>query len=363
MSTENDANVLHSWLVREGLFGSSVMAPTEISAEDLALLEPITDAGKDVLRSKGVQLLLINEVDSKITVFLKRARPSKKQLALLPQTAGESSITYLQGVAKEIGATPPTAHGKPFYVVQRAGSDHYACGSSISLGNCRDAGSLGTLVKDADDVLYGMSNNHVTGGCNYAQKQMPVVAPGVFDVSPLGFDPITLGYHEKSIPLVAGIPGTADIENNLDAAIFKIRDEATVSSMQGTWYDTPIATLPMTANMVVEKVGRTTGHTAGVITSKAHEPLGIQYAAQGIDYAFSGQVYFDPVFVIQGAGQAFSEEGDSGSLITTLVNGVRYAVGLLIGGAKGQGVDYTFAVPIEPILAKLGVTLVGGHNT
>jgi hypothetical protein len=364
MTTEIDADVLHAWLVSEGLFTSSVRPPIEGALAMVDQLEPLTDAGKDILRSKGVHLLLVNNVDQQITVFLKRARPSKRQLAALPKVSGGSTIEYRQGVAKEISGTPPQARGKPFYVIQQAGSDRYACGSSISLGNCRDAGTLGALVKDADGVIYGLSNNHVTGGCNYAQKMMPVVAPGVFDVTPLGFDPSTLGYHERSLPLVAGIPGTADIANNLDAALFKIRDEATVSSMQGTWHDTPVETLPMASKMIVEKVGRTTGHTTGTIIAMAHEPVGIQYATEGIDYSFSGQVFFDPVFVIEGKAQAFSEEGDSGSLVTTVKDGIRYAVGLLIGGAKGQGgVDYTFVVPIQPILEKLAVTLIGGHNS
>jgi hypothetical protein len=362
MSTQADADVLHAWLVTENLFPSSVRAPTAKGRARASELASISDTAKDVLRARGVQLLAVNEAEGKIIMFLRRARPGKKQLSLLPQEIGESEIEYRQGVAKEIGDTPPQARGKPFYVVQQAGVDHYACGSSISLGNCRDAGTMGALVKDPDGVLYGLTNNHVTGGCNYAPKQMPIVAPGVFDVTPLGFDPTTLGYHERSIPLSAGIPGTADVGNNVDAAIFKIRDEATVTSLQGSWYDTPDQTLDIEPNMEVEKVGRTTGHTTGVVIARAHEPLGIKYAVQGVDYEFSGEVYFDPVFIIQGKAQVFSEEGDSGSLITVVQNGVRYAVGILIGGARGQGVDYTFVLPIRSVLNKLGVSLVSGYK-
>lgn len=364
MSTTEDADTLHAWLVTEGLYASSIREADAKALNRVDQISPISDAAKDILRTKGVEMLLINEADKQITVFLKRARPTKKQLGLLPKTCGESSIDYRQGVTKAIGGTPPQSRGKPFYVVQPTGTDCYACGSSISLGNCQDAGTLGALVQDTDGVLYGLSNNHVTGGCNSAKRQMPIVAPGVFDVSPLGFDPTTLGYHDRSIALVAGIPGTADIANNLDAAVFKIRNEATVSSMQGTWYDTPNLILDPTDGMAVEKVGRTTGHTTGTIFSHAHEPLSVQYDVRGVDYSFSGQVYFSPVYLVVGkSGQDFSAEGDSGSLITTVKDGVRYAVGLLIGGAKGQaGVDYTYVLPIKPILDKLGMSLVGGHN-
>jgi hypothetical protein len=364
LNTNADADTLHAWLATEGLHPSSVREPDPEALKRLDQLAPISDAAKDILRTKGVEMLLVNDVDKQITVLLKRARPTKKQLTLLPRTCGDSTIEYRQGVAKAIGGAPSQARGKPFYVVQPAGDDCYACGSSISLGNCQDAGTLGALVQDSDGVFYGLSNNHVTGGCNFAKRQMPIVAPGVFDVSPLGFDPITLGYHERSIPLVAGVPGTADIENNLDAAVFKIRDEGNVSSMQGTWYDTPVDVLDPENKMVVEKVGRTTGHTVGTIFSHTHEPLSVQYDVRGVDYSFSGQVYFSPVYLVVGkAGQDFSAEGDSGSLVTTVKDGLRYAVGILIGGAKGQGgLDYTYVLPIKPVLEKLGVTLVGGHN-
>jgi hypothetical protein len=133
--------------------------------------------------------------------------------------------------------------------------------------------------------------------------------------------------------------------------------------MQGTWHDTPALAAQIDAGMDVEKVGRTTGHTTGRVLALAYGPVGVQYVVEGITYAFSGEVYFEPVYVIEGNGQAFSEEGDSGSLVTAVKEGQRYAVGLIIGGAKGQGgVDYTLVLPIQAILDKLGVTLVGGHN-
>ena len=40
----------------------------------------------------------------------------------------------------------------------------YTCGSSISVANRRSAGTVGCLVKDAQGQLFGLTNNHVTGG-------------------------------------------------------------------------------------------------------------------------------------------------------------------------------------------------------
>lgn len=364
MSTRDDADVFHAWVTSEGLYPSTATAPVPMTPERQALLPQISDAGRTVLRTKLIEHIVLNEPKQTIYVFTKRAKPSKKQLALLPQAIGQSAIEYRQGTATEIGGSPPTARGKPFYVVKSANADCYACGGSVSLGNALDAGTLGALVKNADGVLLGLSNNHVTGGCNYAAGQMPIVAPGVLDVSPLGYDPRTLGYHERSLPLVAGLPGTAPVADNLDAAVFRVRDPSLVSSMQGDSYDTPTTTKPIEAGMAVEKVGRTTGHTQGVVLGVSREPMPINYESKGVGFTFMGHVFFDPLWVVEGKSGVFSEPGDSGSLITTQVDGARHALGLLVGGMSGpQGRDYSFIVPIESILARLSVQLVGGHNT
>jgi hypothetical protein len=83
-------------------------------------------------------------------------------------------------------------------------------------------------------------------------------------------------------------------------------------------------------------------------------------------YMFSGQVYYEPAFVIEGIGAAFSDSGDSGSLVTTVDgNGDRHAVAIVIGGygdVNAPGKSRTVALPIDTILGALGVTLVSGHN-
>jgi hypothetical protein len=81
---------------------------------------------------------------------------------------------------------------------------------------------------------------------------------------------------------------------------------------------------------------------------------------------FAGAVAFEPVFLIAGIGQAFSDNGDSGGLITAVdQGGQRVAVGIVVGGKADKsapGEKVTIALPILPILEGLGVTLVSGHN-
>jgi hypothetical protein len=181
---------------------------------------------------------------------------------------------------------------------------------------------------------------------------------------PLGHDPFTIGYHEKALDMAIGIPDNADPKANLDAALFKIADDARVTSYQGSTYDTPTATQPLQPGMKVEKVGRSTGHTEGTVVGQWYGALGVLYEVHIHD--FRGRVYFDPAFAVTGKGSLFADAGDSGALVTTVDQaGVRYAVGIVVGGMRDSaaaGGQIAFILPIEPILQKLSVTLVDGHN-
>jgi len=76
-------------------------------------------------------------------------------------------------------------------------------------------------------------------------------------------------------------------------------------------------------------------------------------------------VSFDPVFAVTGVGGAFSDSGDSGSLVTTLIGGNRSAVGIVLAGmtdGSAPGGKVSIVTPIQPILRALGVILVSGHN-
>ena len=77
---------------------------------------------------------------------------------------------------------------------------------------------------------------------------------------------------------------------------------------------------------------------------------------------FRGVIYFDNVYIIQGAaGQLFSGRGHSGSLIVhTDPAGDTHATGLLFAGSSDQSL--TFMIPIDKVLAYFNLTLVGGQR-
>ena len=365
MDSRTAARIFHDWAFKAGLMDDT-SALVKSSATELALVSNVTDKGTQALRQRRIRAVGFDDSCPAVVVFTKRAAPnSKKKLAALPQDVDGIEIRYRQGAPHAIGDAPATPQGAPAYVIRTSASaPRYTCGSSISMGNYRDGGTLCCLVKNAAGDIFGLSNNHVSGGCSHAGIGLPVLAPGIVDVAPGMLDPFTLGHHRSSLPLVSGSPDNVNAKQNLDAAIFKLKDLTLVTSYQRDKYDTPTLTIPMAAGMIVEKTGRTTEHTTGTVIGQMYGAFSIVY--QMPLYGFTGPVYFDPLFAIAGQSGAFSDAGDSGSLVTTVDGGgVRKAVGIVVGAMNdgtAPGKKTSLVLPIAPILAGLGVTLVSGHN-
>jgi hypothetical protein len=93
-------------------------------------------------------------------------------------------------------------------------------------------------------------------------------------------------------------------------------------------------------------VGRTTGHTVGLITAVEVDGVAVQY---------DGAVYrFDDQIEIAGRAGAFSAGGDSGSVIWRSRD--RAPIGLLFAGSDTGGVGgtgVTFANPLSTVLSTL----------
>lgn len=325
--------------------------------EDLANLAETNQAAavESIFQARKINLVLASPEKNEIIVCTHQ-KLTKKELETLPEKS-EEGATF-----KYAKAHPPQIR-IPAFGGTATGTYHlhngsYTCGSSISVGNVVSAGTLGCLVRNANGDLFGLTNNHVTGGCGYSEINVPIVAPGLIDVRPGGHDPFTLGHHAVVAPWITGIPDNIDATGNIDAAMFRIRDLAAISSMQRGAYDTPIQIAAPATNLAVRKVGRTTGLTNGRIVGRTvgFEPVAMQVQQ------FNGIVYFHDVLVAQGLGlQPFADRGDSGSLVvTTDADGVDRAVGLVYAVSADK--TMTFIIPIERILNAFQVTLVGGHN-
>lgn len=328
-----------------------------------ALQPSPTATAVSLLRQKQICLVGVNESAREVVVFLQRATPGEKALKALPKMADGIEVKYRQGQPEAINPAHVAEASSIAAMHVTTVGNHYTCGSSISVGNARSAGTMGCLVS-RQGVLMGLSVNHVSGSCNFAPLGLPILAPGVIDVTPQNPSPFTIGFHSANLPLIAGDPSLVSAAENFDAAIFKVKDASGVSSMQKSFYDTPSTSVPLQAGMLVEKVGRSTGHTKGKVIVEIVGPTGIPYSAPSYDFA--GKVHFDPLFVVHGLGDRFSAAGDSGSLVVHQdAAGVRHAVGIVVGGSvdsKAPGQKTTLVLPLQPILERLGVTLVAGHN-
>lgn len=96
----------------------------------------------------------------------------------------------------------------------------------------------------------------------------------------------------------------------------------------------------------VQKYGRTTGHTTGAVTG-LNATVRVSYDNRAA--LFAGQIIIE-----SNTGSAFSQGGDSGSLIVT-GDDFSNPVGLLFAGND----TITIANPIDAVLDALGVTIDG----
>jgi hypothetical protein len=190
-----------------------------------------------------------------------------------------------------------------------------------------------------------LSNNHVLANENNAKTGDAIIQPGDADDGAVPSDVIG-----KLVRFVRLKPSAT---NFIDCAVASISDGiklhrvklGSLGNLAGLRTDQVID------GTQVYKVGRTTGQTKGKVTAFELDNVVIEYDL--------GNLRFDNQIEIEGAGsQAFSDGGDSGSLI---VDKDRQAVALLFaggdqGGSNGKGL--TYGNPIESVLDALKVDLV-----
>ena len=208
------------------------------------------------------------------------------------------------------------------------------------------AGTLGGFVRrPGTDGLLVLSNNHVLADSDAAVAGDPVLQPGVADGGTVA---------DRVGTLTAWVRLDADQGNLVDAAVAALDPgvAADPTAYPGGALAAVVAAVDdVDPDQLVEKVGRTTGHTRGRITAVEVDGVGVQYD--------DGVHTFDDQVEIEGLTGAFSAGGDSGSVIWRSRD--RAPLGLLFagsteGGSAGGGV--TFANPLATVLRELGVEWV-----
>ena len=223
-----------------------------------------------------------------------------------------------------------------------------ACGSSCALSTQNLAGTMGALLKldDDDKNLYVLSNNHVIGGCNHAEKDAIINVPAHIDSQK--FASLEVGKLSSIVSLESGNPDFVEA-CEVDVAIGRVTYPERVTSWQGTiseGYDSPSQVMPLISGMKVKKFGRTTGLTFGTVEAQIVKCSKLAYTAKG----FNATVYFKNFWLVLGEkDKPFAMEGDSGSLVVTEDGSA--TVGLLFAADHSR---YGCIIPIQTVLDKLG---------
>jgi hypothetical protein len=209
------------------------------------------------------------------------------------------------------------------------------------------AGTLGGFVRTGSGLAI-LSNNHVLAAGDAAAVGDAVLQPGRADGGDVAADRVGT--------LAAFHPMESGTANLVDAAVATLDpgvDADPGDLPGGALLGSVPAGLDIEPDEAVEKVGRTTGHTHGRITAVEVDGVAVQYD--------DGVYRFDDQIEIVGRSGAFSQGGDSGSVIWRSRDRAPLCLlfaGSSAGGDGGAGV--TFANPLATVLTALGVEWVAG---
>jgi len=219
--------------------------------------------------------------------------------------------------------------------------------STGNVGEC-SAGTIGARLRNELGNVFALSNNHVYALENSAQTGSKILQPGRFDTNCAVDEENVIGTLADFEPIDFSDAPCLDPDacNTLDAAIASTSTTQLGNATPANGYGVPKKeTVPEEVNQLVQKYGRTSALTKGVITGIEGE------VRVGYD---SGTARFDKQIFVQ-ARKPFIKPGDSGSLLVT--DPGRNPVGLLFAGsADGK---FAIANPIVPVLLRFGVSVDG----
>lgn len=204
------------------------------------------------------------------------------------------------------------------------------------------AGTLGCLVVHKGEIL-ALSNNHVLAASNAGMQGDPVYQPGSHDGGGPGdamgslfkYQPIEMLNAEckvanglaNSLNLVAGLVGSShrmqarqETSNYVDAALSTLNVKFVPEVRE---LGMPTGETACTLGDLVQKSGRTTEYTTGVV-SQVHTTVRVGYGT-------GRKALFEDQLVISAKNcKHFSQPGDSGSAVFDMQNRI---VGLLFAGS------------------------------
>lgn len=209
-------------------------------------------------------------------------------------------------------------------------------GYSIGILGVNSAGTAGCKVKSktSASTVYILSNNHVLANINSAPIGSSIIQPSQIDG---GRSTDVVARLTSYIPVQFQTVTTKPI-NTVDCAIAQLVS-TTIASSQIAAIGIPRGTAAAFINQKVQKSGRTTSYTTGVVKAIG-ATVSVNYGG-GRTALFTNQIITTYM----------SAAGDSGSLLLDTSN---RAVGLLFAGSTSA----TIYNPIGLVLQALNVDLV-----
>jgi len=254
-----------------------------------------------------------------------------KKSALAKSDLVPLELSHIETDVEEVGKIKPLAQG---IAVRRANTARIrpALGGA-SIGHYKiTAGTLGCLVRDKKTGRnFILSNNHVLANSNKAKKGDAIIQPGAADGGKAPDDKIA--NLERWIKI-----DFSDAGNLVDASLAAPVSEEVVKPEIAS-IGAPRGVSKAKLKTIVQKSGRTTGHTMGRIKDVS--------VTMKIDYGRKSALFRNQILTT-----AMSQGGDSGSLV---LDEKKRAVGLLFAGSD----QATLCNPIQEVLRLLEVVLQG----
>lgn len=363
---------LYAWATNRGILTDAALRDALGLHGDPSAI-PFTDEQAEYFRTRRIMRIRAEAApdDSKITISTRQSiavRKSKELQRVFDTHFKSDGITLAITTAPsyKIDQTLTTL-GPPV----RARNKRITCGSSVGIGNQRNAGTLTALARRVGSKeLLGLSCNHVIGGCSTSVPGTPIVVPGIQDITADYATLDVVGTFADAASMRQGLPTVSDVSGNADLACFELnnRGRALLTSWHGTGddsYDTPTDFVTdVTPKTMVQKWGRSTARTVGRVMTVLTDPEPVDYAVVSYfgpqaSQTFKGTIYYPTVYEVGNTGRPFSAAGDSGSLVVTVEPGGRSPriVGVVIAG----GPTKTLVLPLHPMLDQLKLELVTDH--
>jgi hypothetical protein len=259
-----------------------------------------------------------------------------------PGSVDETLLERIRAEAKEEVDLQYTGPLRVKRVDQAVPAKRLEIGASIGHYTC-SAGTIGFFARrNADRVLGLVSNNHVLAAQDCGQENDEILHPAPADLGSSPND--VVGY------LAGDYPRLHDQNQTVDCAFARLAPRTSCDAMALSAKERLRNTIATAEKeLQVEKIGRTTGRTAGRITA-------IDLDFFDVQYSFGYVPFFDQIEIEAVSETPFCRPGDSGSLVFTRDYeplGLLF-LGTRAGGAFNCGRGY--ANPIANVLRSLGVT-------